>query len=105
MAGLDIKQSAHDVIFTVKVVPSSSQTRFAGLMGEMLKVRVSAPPEKGKANQCLISFLAERLGVKNTAVKIIKGTAGPVKQIRILDVSLEDVWGRLAPVLSLSDKK
>jgi len=77
------------VAFTAKVVPGSSRTCFSGLLDGMVKVKVSAVPEKGKANQCLIAFLAKQLGVKKSAVSIVSGKSNPVKQVEIAGVSLE----------------
>ncbi|HCO95961.1 MAG TPA: YggU family protein, partial [Phycisphaerales bacterium] len=74
MGNLAIQEHNEDLVFTAKIVPGSSgQTRICGLLDDMLKVKVSAAPEKGKANQCLIKFLAEQLGVKKNAVSIISG--------------------------------
>ena len=83
MASLSIQQVPGAILFTVKVVPGSSRTAIAGLLGSMLKVKVSTPPEKGKANESLINFLAKRLGVKTRNIEIIAGTSNPVKQIRV----------------------
>jgi uncharacterized protein (TIGR00251 family) len=84
MSSLKIEERNEGAVFVAKVVPGSSgPTRICGLLEDMLKIKVSAPPEKGKANQCLIKFLSEQLGVKKNAVSIISGTTGPVKHVRI----------------------
>jgi uncharacterized protein (TIGR00251 family) len=75
------------VVFTAKVVPGSSRTAFCGLLDGMIKVKVSAAPEKGKANKCLIAFLAKELGVKKSAVTIVSGAGNPVKQVRVAGVT------------------
>ena len=54
MAGLDIQQCADGVAFEVKVVANSSRTEIAGRLGEMVKIKVACPAEKGKANRCLV---------------------------------------------------
>ena len=64
MADLKIENIEGGVVFLTKIVPGSSQTRICGLLDGMLKVKISAPPEKGKANQRLLEFLAKQLGVK-----------------------------------------
>ena len=66
MEQLKIQQSANAVIFSVKVVPRSSKTAVAGLLGGMLNVKLAAAPEKGKANESLVEFLADTFGVKKT---------------------------------------
>ena len=91
MKSFDIRQTDEGVIFTVKVVPGSSKTAIAGTLGTMLKVKIAAAPEKGKANQCLIDFLAKKLGVKKRAVTIISGLTNPVKQLQVTGVNTEDI--------------
>lgn len=67
--------------FAVKVVPGSSRTVFCGMHDGMYKVRLAAPPEKGKANKALIDYLASLLDVKKKAVSILSGQTSPIKQI------------------------
>jgi uncharacterized protein (TIGR00251 family) len=96
MGNLKIDENGQGVAFTAKIVPGSSgRTRISGLLDDMLKVKVSAAPEKGKANQCLIKFLAERLGVKKNAVSIISGTTSPVKHVRIAGMTAETLSRKL----------
>jgi uncharacterized protein (TIGR00251 family) len=83
------------VVFTAKVVPGSKKTAVCGLFGEMVKFKVAAPPEKGKANQCLLEFLAKKLGVKKNAISIISGQTNPIKQIQILGVSGDNLINKL----------
>ena len=86
-SGPAILEDGAGVVFTAKVVPGSSRTAVAGLLGDMIKIRVAAPPEKGKANECLIAYLARQLGVKKNAIEILSGHANPVKQVRVAGVS------------------
>ena len=90
-----ILEDAHGVIFTAKVVPGSSRTVVAGVLEDMIKIRVAAAPEKGKANQCLIAFLAQQLGVKKNAVEILSGHTNPVKQVRVAGISAVELLTRL----------
>jgi uncharacterized protein (TIGR00251 family) len=53
------------------------------LLGETLKVRVAAPPERGKANAELIRFLAAEFGVPAGAVEIAAGAGAQAKLVRI----------------------
>ena len=95
MSELAIQENANGVVFTAKIVPGSSRTAVSGILDNMIKVRVAAPPEKGKANQCLIAFLAKRLGVKKNAIDIIAGQTGPVKQVRVMQMSAARLLERL----------
>jgi uncharacterized protein (TIGR00251 family) len=87
MGELKIQQKAGAVIFSVKVVPRSSRTAIAGILNGMLKIKLAAAPEKGKANQALIEFLADTIDIKKNAIKITSGLTSPVKTIEITGVS------------------
>ncbi len=78
-----------------KIVPGSSKTSLAGALDGMIKIKVAAPPEKGKANQCLIAFLARQLGVKKKDVQIVSGQTNPVKHVRIEGLSVPTCMEKL----------
>lgn len=61
----------------------------------MLKIKIAAVPEKGKANKALIKFLAKKLGTKPQQIDIISGQTNPVKKIRISGLTLEDFSERI----------
>jgi len=65
------------------------------LLGGMLKVKIAAPPEKGKANQCLVEFLAKKLGVKKKAVSIVTGQTNPIKQVQVMGMSGQTLLKKL----------
>jgi len=96
---VDIKCCDGGVVLSVKVVPGSSKTAVVGELNGMLKVKLSAPPERGKANQCLIEFLAKRLDVKKNTISIVSGHTNPVKRVQIAGVAIEDVLNKIAPLL------
>lgn len=84
------------VVFTAKIVPGSSgPTRFCGLLDGMVKVKVSAVAEKGKANKCLLKFLAKELDVKTNAISIISGQTSPVKHVEVLGISASTLMEKL----------
>ena len=91
-----IREIDGGVVFFAKIVPGSSKTAVCGLFDRMVKIKVSAAPEKGKANQCLVEFLAKQLDVKKNAVNIISGQTNPVKQVQVLGISAETLLKRLA---------
>jgi len=95
MRELKVRQAGSAVEFIVKVVPRSSKTALTGVLGDMLKIKLAAAPEKGKANELLIDFLAEALNVKRNAVKITSGHTSPVKTIQITGVSVETLFEKL----------
>ena len=96
MADLTIQELDGGVVFVAKVVAGSSgATRVCGLLDGMLKIKVSAAPEKGKANKCLLKFLAKQLGVKTNTVSIISGNSSPVKHVQVLGISAGTLLKRL----------
>jgi uncharacterized protein len=95
MEQLKIQQAGNAVVFSVKVVPRSSKTAISGLLGGMLKVKLAAAPEKGKANESLVEFLADILGVKKNAISITSGLTSPVKTIQITGTSMETILKKL----------
>jgi len=96
MADLTVQELNEGAVFAAKIVPGSSgPTQICGLLDGMLKVKVSAAPEKGKANQCLIRFLARQLGVRKNAVSIISGQTSPVKRVRVSGISANTLLKKL----------
>ena len=74
---------------TVHVVPRARATALAGRHGDALKIRLAAPPVDGAANEELVRFLAERLGVPRGAVTITAGHARRRKTVRIDGVDID----------------
>ncbi len=68
----------------IKVIPKSPKTELVETMSDgTLKIRVKAPPEKGKANKELIRFLAEHFGTHKESIAIISGKTDHIKLIKI----------------------
>jgi len=88
---LKVEKSGNGVRFSVKVGPGSSRTIIAGILGGMLKVKIAAPPEKGKANQTLIEFLSRFLGVRKNQITITAGAASPVKTLQVAEITAQQV--------------
>jgi len=73
-----------EIYLRVKVLPSAGQTAFMAIMAdETIKIAVAAQPEKGKANQELIKFLALALKVRKYQVQIISGVTDKLKLVKI----------------------
>jgi uncharacterized protein len=81
------------------VVPGARTTGVAGLHGDRLKVKVAAPPEKGRANEALLEFLARSLKVPRQAVHLASGAASRAKVVAVHDLS-PDLRSRLAALLT-----
>jgi uncharacterized protein len=67
----------------IKVIPSSSKNCIAGWLGDTLKVKVQAPPEKGKANNAVIKVLEKALDLPKGCVEITSGATSTIKTVSI----------------------
>ena len=83
-----IEQRGSTVRVRVRVQPRASRTEVAGEYDGALKVRVAAPPVDGAANDELVRFIARRVGVAQSRIRIVSGDAGRSK---ILEIEGADV--------------
>ena len=90
-----MRDEAGDCVLSIKIVPNASSTEVAGWLGDAVKIRVQAPPEKGKANKALIKFLSTRLDCDQKHLEIESGDFAPQKRIRITGISRANVLRQL----------
>ncbi len=76
----------------VKITPGSSRTRALGPHGDCLKIAVSAPPEKGKANQALIEYLSKITEVPRQKISVVSGQTSPRKILILTGASSDKVF-------------
>ena len=88
-----LRATAEGVTLAVRAQPGAKKTAITGIYGEgaaaQLKIAVHAPPLEGRANQALIAFLAETLGVAKNAVELKSGELSRSKVFLLRGVSLE----------------
>jgi hypothetical protein len=75
------------VTIEVQVQPKSSHDEIVGFQDGRIKVKVTAPPEGGKANERLREIIARAFGVSKSSIKIIRGETSRLKILKILGVS------------------
>jgi uncharacterized protein (TIGR00251 family) len=69
---------------TLKVIPKASRNEIAGVLEDgSLKLKITAAPEKGKANAAVCEFLAGQFGVARRNVTIVRGETSHTKQVEI----------------------
>lgn len=68
---------------TLHIQPGAKKTEFAGLHGDALKIRLAAPPVDGKANEALVRFIADTLGLPRSAVSLKSGQTSRRKVLEI----------------------
>ena len=80
----------------IKVIPGASRSGISGWLDDTLKIKVSAPPEKGKANQAVVILLASALGLSLNAVRVLHGAGAQRKVLEIDGLSLAEIQLRLS---------
>jgi uncharacterized protein (TIGR00251 family) len=83
------QSNAQGYVLRLTVVPGARRTEVVGLLGDRLKVRLAAAPEKGAANQELIAFLAQALGLPKSSLKLTGGFQSRTKVVTISDPAAE----------------
>jgi len=86
-----VEQADEDCLIRVKAVPGARGDQVVGPLGDRLKVRVSAPPEGGKANKAITALLAKALARRPREVTIDAGHTNPEKTVRIEQARAEDI--------------
>jgi hypothetical protein len=93
--GRDAAAEASHAILSVRVTPRSSREEVAGFSGGILRVRLTAPPVEGKANEALLRFLARAAGVPRRSVTLLSGETGRAKRVRVEGLAEEALLRRL----------
>jgi hypothetical protein len=84
---LAIRDEGGAVSFDVLVTPRASRAKVGPVVGDRLKVAVTAPPVDGEANAALIEVLARALGVPRRSVTIVRGDGSRRKTVRVAGVA------------------
>lgn len=82
-------------LLPLRVVPGARRSEVVGRLGEAWKLRVKAAPERGRANEEVIRLLARTLGVRESAVHIVRGHGSADKLVEVDGLSLEESERRL----------
>jgi len=79
------------VEFEVLAKPKASRNEVIGVHDGALKVAVTAPPEKGKANAAIVKLLADILEVPSSSIEIVSGETSRRKRVRIEGIDAADI--------------
>lgn len=91
-----LRADGQGCILTLHIQPGAKKTEIVGEHGEALKIRLAAPPVDGKANEALLAFLAETLGLPKRDVSLLSGQSSRRKQVAV-DLPPASVAERLSP--------
>lgn len=90
-----ITPSAGGVCLEVQVQPRSSRNQVVGEQDGRLKIKLTAPPVEGEANQALVNFLAQLLQIPKKNVKLLKGESSRHKLIEIIGITEPELIAKL----------
>ncbi len=82
---IPFKKTADSIIITIRVVPRSSRKGIE-VMGDGIKVKLTAPPVDGAANEQLIEILSEALGIRKSSFRIVRGLSSKNKVVEVKGV-------------------
>jgi uncharacterized protein (TIGR00251 family) len=94
---LTVRTRDNSVRFAVRVQPRASRSEIAGVHGDALKIRLSAPPVDGAANDALVELMAGSLGVAKRAVRIVSGEQSRSKVVEVEGVTAAAVLRLVSP--------
>jgi uncharacterized protein len=93
---IELQQSDLGIVVPVRAHPKARRNAIIGAHAVRLRVAVTDPPERGKANQSIAEILAAALNVPPSRVQLVAGAVSPMKKFLITGLTLESVRDLLA---------
>jgi uncharacterized protein (TIGR00251 family) len=88
---INLKESKKGLTFDIHVIPHASRAEIAGVQEGAFKIKVTAPPVEGAANEACIKLLAKELGLKKSQMEISSGAKSRNKTVVIKDISKKEL--------------
>ena len=83
------------MLLAIKLQPRAASTEIGPVLGNELKIKVTAPPVDAAANEALVRFLADRLGCPRGAVRLVRGQTSRHKIVAVTGLSAALAAARL----------
>ena len=80
-----VREIPGGIELSLRVIPGAKRSEIVGVYGDQLKVKVQAPPERGKANEAVLKLLTKWLGCN--AIEIVSGELNSDKRVRVMGLS------------------
>jgi uncharacterized protein (TIGR00251 family) len=90
-----LRQEAEALILSVKVQPRASKKSIEPPLGNELRIKVTAPPVDSAANEAVIHFLSEVLGIPRNRIELLRGHTSRHKQLRIYGLTVAALFTSL----------
>ena len=94
-----LRESKKGLTFDIQVIPHASRAEIAGVQDGAFKVKVTAPPMEGAANEACIKLLASKLGLKKSQMEISSGAKSRKKTVMIKDISKAELETKINNIL------
>ena len=94
-----LRESKKGLTFDIQVIPHASRAEIAGVQEGAFKVKVTAPPMEGAANEACIKLLARELGLKKSQMEISSGAKSRKKTVMIKDISKAELETKINNIL------
>ena len=98
---IPVRETTKGITFYVKVHPRGRKNAITGVVGDALKLVLTAPPVDGRANQAVIEFFADLFAIPRASVTRASGETSRNKIVRIAGVSKPAAEQKLAEKLKL----
>jgi len=90
-----LQERSDGVCISVKVQPRAARREIAGLIGNELKIKVTAPPVDSAANEAVLELLAEILGCARNQLELLRGATSRHKQILVRGITAAQIEDKL----------
>lgn len=98
---IDITEHPEGCVLAVRGQPGARRNGIVGEHAGMLKVAVTAPPDKGRANDAIIEVLADQFGLKASQVELVSGFKSKEKKFLLRDLTMQEARSRLRSLLKI----
>jgi uncharacterized protein len=100
------KDAKSGTAITVKIIPRAKRNEVAGVMEDgSVRIRITAPPVEGAANQALVEFLSELLNIHKNQIEIVAGLTSERKLISLVGIAPQTVEGVLRQAAHSTEAK
>ncbi len=93
---IDLQLQGEGVLLPVQAQPKARKVGVIGIHNGRLKVAVTEPPDKGKANDAVIRVLAEFFGIRRSQIELLTGATNTLKTFRINGLGMSEIEARIA---------
>ena len=96
---IPVTESSKGISFSIRIHPRARKNAITGVIGDALKLALTAPPVEGRANQAVIEFFAELFEIPRSSITITSGETSRNKKVRIAGLTRAAVVARLSECL------